>query len=225
MGEPRELGIAHLFEAVRDAVVMVDAVTGRIVLWNPAATELFGYDAAEVLGRGAEVLVPERLRAAYHEGLARFARTGHGRYVDSKRTLRVPAVHKSGAEIVVELSLSALDEAPLLGRYVLATVRPAGELRPPPPPSNGRVFFAVPWRLAPRDASGLPAFLERELLDRAPPGTRCELCGRLPPSPLATVLVIERPGDLPVPFLICERCRRALEELRALLESAARAAS
>jgi hypothetical protein len=38
------------------------------------------------------------------------------------------------------------------------------------------------------------------------------------------VLVIERSGELPVPFLICEQCRRALEELYALLDSAARAA-
>jgi hypothetical protein len=81
---------------------------------------------------------------------------------------------------------------------------------------------AVSWRLAPRDASSLPPFLERELLARTPPESRCELCGRRPARPLSTVLVIERPARLPVPFLICDQCRRALEELQALLSAAAR---
>jgi hypothetical protein len=35
------------------------------------------------------------------------------------------------------------------------------------------------------------------------------------------VLVIDGPDGLPVPFLICANCRRALDELHALLESAA----
>jgi hypothetical protein len=38
---------------------------------------------------------------------------------------------------------------------------------------------------------------------------------------LDTVLVIDGPDGLPVPFLICPRCRRALDELHSLLESAA----
>ena len=40
---PQDLGIGNLFEAVRDAVVVADARTGRIVLWNPAASKIFGY--------------------------------------------------------------------------------------------------------------------------------------------------------------------------------------
>jgi hypothetical protein len=35
------------------------------------------------------------------------------------------------------------------------------------------------------------------------------------------VLVIDGPHGLPVPFLICADCRRALAALHALLESAA----
>ena len=88
-------------------------------------------------------------------------------------------------------------------------------------PRNPQALFTVPWRLAPRDASGLPLFLERELLDRTPSGTACELCNRRPARPLSTVLVIERAENLPVPFLICNHCRRALEELRGLLTTAA----
>ncbi len=70
--QPRDLGIGRLFERVRDAVIVADAATGTIVLWNPAAETLFGYTAAEVVGRSIELLVPERLRARHREGLARY---------------------------------------------------------------------------------------------------------------------------------------------------------
>ncbi len=40
---PQDLGIGKLFENVRDAVIVANAETGRIVLWNRAAAEVFGY--------------------------------------------------------------------------------------------------------------------------------------------------------------------------------------
>jgi hypothetical protein len=91
-------------------------------------------------------------------------------------------------------------------------------------PSNPQALFSVPWRVAPRAESGLPAFLERELLNRLPRDAACELCNRHQPQPLSTLLIIERPNDLPVPFVICGRCRRALQELRSILTSAAASA-
>jgi hypothetical protein len=77
----------------------------------------------------------------------------------------------------------------------------------------------IPWRLVPLDDSGLPSASQRSLPD-ATTG-HCELCSQRPRQPLSTVLVIDGPDGLPVPFLVCARCRRALDELHALLESAA----
>jgi hypothetical protein len=79
---------------------------------------------------------------------------------------------------------------------------------------------AIPWRLVPLDASNLPAPSQRSLPD--PAAGVCELCSRRHKQPLSTVLVIDGPDGLPVPFLICADCRRALDELHALLESAAK---
>ena len=76
---PRDLGIGRLFESVRDAVIVTDANTGRMVLWNPAAEEIFGYPTAEALGMSVEDLVPEHLRARHRAGMAGYRDTGHGR--------------------------------------------------------------------------------------------------------------------------------------------------
>ena len=77
------------------------------------------------------------------------------------------------------------------------------------------------WRLAALDDPGLPEFIARRALPD-PATARCELCDARPRQPLSTILVVDRPDGLPVPFLICAQCRRTLDELHALLEAAAR---
>ena len=75
------------------------------------------------------------------------------------------------------------------------------------------------WRLAPLDEPGLPEFVARGALPD-PATACCELCEDRPRQPLSTVLVVDGPDGLPVPFLICARCRRTLAQLRNMLEAA-----
>jgi hypothetical protein len=79
----------------------------------------------------------------------------------------------------------------------------------------------IPWRVAPLDDPGLPVFITQRALPD-PNTARCELCDSRPRAPLSTVLIVEGPDGLPVPFLVCGQCRRTLDELHALLESAGR---
>jgi PAS domain S-box-containing protein len=124
---PQDLGIGHLFEHMRDAVIVADANTGRIVLWNSAATEIFGYSVSEALEMNVEELVPERLRERHQAGLARYRETGHGTYIDSRELLELPAVRKTGKGIRIEMSLSPIQPMRDVGdeerRYALAVVR------------------------------------------------------------------------------------------------------
>jgi PAS domain-containing protein len=53
----QDLGIGSLFQKVSEAVIVADASTGRIVLWNGAATEVFGYSHKEALGLSVEDLI------------------------------------------------------------------------------------------------------------------------------------------------------------------------
>jgi PAS domain S-box-containing protein len=127
---PEELGIGKLFGRIREAVIVADAGTQRIVLWNPAATNIFGYSTSEALELNIEKLVPKPLKAQHRAGITRYAETGHGPYIDSRRLLELPALTKSGEEIYVELSLSPIglvDDTNGDRRFVLAIVRDVTE--------------------------------------------------------------------------------------------------
>src|SRR5918911_1488614 len=123
---PRDLGLGKLFERTRDAAIVADAKTQRVVLWNHAATNIFGYSTLEALGMRVEDLVPEPLKDQHRVGISRYAETGHGPYIDSPRLLELPAQRRGGEEIYIELSLSPIGlvkEADSSERYVLAIVR------------------------------------------------------------------------------------------------------
>ena len=124
---PEDLGFGSLFERVRDAVIVADAETQQIVLWNQAATRMFGYSLSEALELRVEVLVPENLKAKHRAGISRYAKTGHGPFIDSYGPLELPAMRKDGKEIHIELSLSPIGPVDgadgKLGRFVLASIR------------------------------------------------------------------------------------------------------
>jgi len=83
----QDLDIGELFGSIRDAVIAAAANIGRIVLWNPAATKIFGYLSSEPLG-------DEHLRAQQCAGGACSAVTGRGFYIGSGALLELPALRK-----------------------------------------------------------------------------------------------------------------------------------
>jgi PAS domain S-box-containing protein len=128
---PEDLGFGMLFERIRDAVIVADAKTQRIVLWNAAAAKMFGYSASEALTMRVEELVPKPLKDAHRAGITRYTRTGHGRYIDSDAPLDLPAMRKNGKQIDVEVSLSPIrpvhDPDDGEAQFVLAIIREVTE--------------------------------------------------------------------------------------------------
>jgi PAS domain S-box-containing protein len=122
---PSDINVGRLVRHLRDAVIVGDTRTGRIVLWNPAAAALFGYTTEEAIGLPIDVLVPEPLRARHQAGLGRYRRTGHGPLTDSGGPVELPARRKSGEEFWIELSLSPLEVDAAGGPFVLALIRDA----------------------------------------------------------------------------------------------------
>jgi PAS domain S-box-containing protein len=103
---PDELGLGPLFWASRDAV-LVGGADGRILCWNPAAEELYGYTAEEVVGQSFEMLIPEDAR----EQIEQFAQSiigepGSQPYLPAP--VEMPATHKSGRTLYVEFSVSPM---------------------------------------------------------------------------------------------------------------------
>jgi len=101
-----------------DAILIVN-VTGRIVLANAQAQQLFGYAGHELAGEPVEALLPPRYRDAHlgHRG-AFFA---HPRTRAMGASLELFGQRRGGDEFQVEISLSPLDTEE--GTMVMCAVR------------------------------------------------------------------------------------------------------
>ena len=95
---------AEVLDAALDAVITIDG-DGKVTELNRAAVTMFGHAREHAIGRSlAELIVPERLRAAHSAGLARARR---GEYHVIGRRVEVVAMRANGQEFPVELSLLA----------------------------------------------------------------------------------------------------------------------
>ena len=105
----RESPLDLLLDTALDAVIVMTC-DGKIAEWNDCSTEMFGWSRGEAVGRTmAELIIPERFRAAHTEGLRHFLTTGEAGYL--RRRVELPALHRDGREFPVELRISpvALD--------------------------------------------------------------------------------------------------------------------
>jgi PAS domain S-box-containing protein len=104
-------------EAAPNGMVMVDP-DGTIVLANSQVEKLFGYRAAELLGRRVEVLFPERQRDAHPGFLESFVAGPQARALGVVRDLF--GRHKDGQEVPIEIGLNPIPTD--RGAFVLASV-------------------------------------------------------------------------------------------------------
>jgi len=101
------------------ATVAID-VAGMIIAFDEGAEALLGHRAGDVMGRPmAEVVIPEPLREAHHDGMARFLRTREPFLIG--RTVEISALHADGSVLPVELTLRIASETPLT---IEGTLRP-----------------------------------------------------------------------------------------------------
>jgi PAS domain S-box-containing protein len=110
----------QLIEAVGDAVIVADA-NEKIVLWNPAATRIFGYTEQEALGKTLDLIVPERQRQRHSEGYSKSMETGTTRYGTS--LLKVPAKHKDGNTLSIAFTVGMLFDSEKKANGVVAIIR------------------------------------------------------------------------------------------------------
>jgi PAS domain S-box-containing protein len=96
------LGLAVL-GAVSDAIVYADR-KGVVRFWNPGAERLFGFAAAEAVGRSLDLIIPEPQRARHWAGFRRVMETGESRYGRGD-ILAVPGLRRDGTRISLEFTI------------------------------------------------------------------------------------------------------------------------
>jgi PAS domain S-box-containing protein len=107
--------LASIVESSDDAIIAKD-LDGNITDWNAAAETLFGYTAAEIIGKSILLLIPEDLRA---EETIILERIRDGRRIKHFETIRL---HKNGSPVVVSLSISPIrdDTGSIIGASKIA---------------------------------------------------------------------------------------------------------
>lgn len=102
-----QVDFEQLANAMGDGVVISDA-KGDIVFWNTSAERIFGYSAAEALGKSLDIITPERFRARHWDGYKKSMETGTTRY--GSTLLTVPALHKEGKALSIAFTVAMLTD-------------------------------------------------------------------------------------------------------------------
>ena len=105
-GEARLSAIIH---SALSGIITVDELQ-NIILFNPAAEQIFGWKASEALGRPLDQFIPARYRAAHKQHIRRFGQTEiAGRKMGQREGIY--GVRKNGEEFPLEASMSHVEYA------------------------------------------------------------------------------------------------------------------
>jgi len=120
MSDTLLLGVTGIdvFPLLPDPVVCTDS-SGKIVLFNRAAEQCFGYAASEVVGQPVELLIPLKYRAQHSESVSVFAnQSGSAERIMGERRI-VWGLRKNGEEFPSEARIS---REKINGQIVLTVV-------------------------------------------------------------------------------------------------------
>jgi two-component system sensor kinase FixL len=104
----REAHLRSILDTVPDAMVVIDE-HGIMQSFSSAAQRLFGYTAAEVVGRNVSILMPSPYREQHDAYLERYLRTGERRIIGIGRV--VVGERKDGSTFPMELAVGEMQSS------------------------------------------------------------------------------------------------------------------
>jgi two-component system, LuxR family, sensor kinase FixL len=102
----REAHLTSILETVPDAMVVIDE-RGAMQSFSSAAERLFGYRAADMIGKNVKMLMPSPYREAHDGYLTRYLHTGERRIIGIGRV--VVGERKDGSTFPMELSVGEMN--------------------------------------------------------------------------------------------------------------------
>jgi PAS domain S-box-containing protein len=102
--EEARLKLAAIVESSSDSIIGM-SLDGKILSWNMGAALIYGYSAAEMIGRDISAIVPSDRIADVFDNLANLIRNEHIEHFESVRLKR------DGTRIDVSVSLSPIKDA------------------------------------------------------------------------------------------------------------------
>ncbi|HSD26523.1 MAG TPA: PAS domain S-box protein, partial [Vicinamibacteria bacterium] len=100
-----EARLRAVFDTVVDGIITINE-SGTMESVNPAAERLFGYSAAELLGRNVSMLMPDPYRREHDSYLESYRRTGQRKVIGIGR--EVVGLRKDGTQFPMDLGVSEL---------------------------------------------------------------------------------------------------------------------
>ena len=95
--------LRNVVDASFDGVIVMNG-DGMVLDFSPAAEDVFGWSAQEIVGeKMSEYIIPDKYRNAHDGGLAKFLKTGEGPVLGKR--IEIEGLHKDGHEIIVELAI------------------------------------------------------------------------------------------------------------------------
>jgi two-component system sensor kinase FixL len=101
----REAHLASILDTVPDAMIVIGE-DGIVQSFSSAAERLFGYSAAEVIGKNVKMLMPSPYRENHDDYLRRYMRTGERRIIGIGRV--VVGERKDGSTFPMELAVGEM---------------------------------------------------------------------------------------------------------------------
>ena len=99
-----EIKTRSIVDNSQDALIVIDT-DSKIVMWNNAATTIFGFIHDEMIGKSVDSIIPSSFKKLHFEGVSR-VRSGGKQNLIGKGAIEIEGVKKDGSIIPIDLTLN-----------------------------------------------------------------------------------------------------------------------